>query len=927
MTELQIRALQAKLDDRDRQLQEAAGQLDTLKADFSFNLRLIDERDAELQQFDESFASVQALLHEKERELSEVKVTNAELESLRKDDHRKLSEQEAFLQAKLREARDLAENTRWNHDEEMRRHREELEAMRRELHRQGREREELLEEQRKDVTSTYEETMRQRESAMRRQIDELAMQLKGQEGKAAEERRQRERAMAEHAFASRRSGELEGRLKELELAARQTEWKAETELKQWRERFETLETDHRDALHLHKRQKETLEAQTMELKQGMAALQQSLVQLGHKHEEASRRAEHRHKDILQAAQTEITRLQHQLNEANARADAHDTEAQQLHVRLEQDTSKLRKQNLEDTSTQRQQLDALSGEVRDLKREARAKETDVQAAVAALADARRMAQAETAEAAALRLQVSELESSLEDARRVAEERSAEAQRATYVQESTAKRCDRLEQDLRQAEATADGLRKDVHAAREQSRAGGGVPLAPSAHHAAAPSPLFSDDFGAVSPPRPLGSLADSDAPARHQHEQNDGGHSPVGFAFPPSSSERLSGGGTDSHIRTVMDENTALRSVIASMRRQMDELVNEQQTTPRHDKGMDACDDSSDHLRRAREHIAVLQRRQGALERQDWDEATAAAVEEVQLLRAQVGEFDAMLERCRTERDLFKTKAERLHQQLLQLQHQHQHQQATQQQAHLRPDGKPLSSDVSQLQTDLRTVEGERSRLLQERTKLIQVSNQLRADLQRALSASTSELHTGSPDASALERAVAQAEQRSVERIQQLEDVLVQVASENKTLKKEVRKHSRQVRAQQQLLQQQQDELSNQLPMPPPPPPPEPALPADDAAAPLHLQPADAQAHAGEEEEAEVEVVPAEAVALAVSGLTGGGRRGTASSKATPSQLKAAAMIKQMNAKRSAQRSDLMAKAQEARQRVRAMAGNSSAVET
>ena len=75
-------------------------------------------------------------MRDKEVEISELRMQLAERDGAYKEEQKRLAEQEAYWQAKLKEARDEIDASRWSQEQEMRRWRDEADAMRRDLQRQ-----------------------------------------------------------------------------------------------------------------------------------------------------------------------------------------------------------------------------------------------------------------------------------------------------------------------------------------------------------------------------------------------------------------------------------------------------------------------------------------------------------------------------------------------------------------------------------------------------------------------------------------------------------------------------------------------------------------------------------------------------------------------------------------------------------------------
>ena len=215
INEYRIVQLEALVRERDTALGDAHTKLVKLKDDFGYNLRLIEERDAELATYDTSFQAAKASLRDKEVQLSEARMQLAEREGAYKEEQKRLGEQEAFWQAKLKDARDELDGARWSMEQEMRRARDEADAMRRDLQRQQRERDEDLDAQRREISGTFDEVMRQRDLEARSRDDALRAQLREAEARAPELARTVERLEKENRALDRAAEDAGAKLRDV----------------------------------------------------------------------------------------------------------------------------------------------------------------------------------------------------------------------------------------------------------------------------------------------------------------------------------------------------------------------------------------------------------------------------------------------------------------------------------------------------------------------------------------------------------------------------------------------------------------------------------------------------------------------------------------------------------------------------------------
>ncbi|OWZ04585.1 hypothetical protein PHMEG_00023485 [Phytophthora megakarya] len=164
---------EALLRDKETAMATAKQQLSKLQEDFKYNLKLLEGRDEELALYDANFATIKNVLRDREAELSEVRAREAELQVELQRSKQRADEQETQQQQKLKDTRAQMEGARWKFEDELRRQQDAMETQRRSLERQLREKDEDVETQRREVTVTFDEVMRQRETEFQRLSDAL----------------------------------------------------------------------------------------------------------------------------------------------------------------------------------------------------------------------------------------------------------------------------------------------------------------------------------------------------------------------------------------------------------------------------------------------------------------------------------------------------------------------------------------------------------------------------------------------------------------------------------------------------------------------------------------------------------------------------------------------------------------------------------
>uniref|UniRef100_K3WZT4 Uncharacterized protein n=1 Tax=Globisporangium ultimum (strain ATCC 200006 / CBS 805.95 / DAOM BR144) TaxID=431595 RepID=K3WZT4_GLOUD len=173
INEYRIRTLEALLRDKESAANGYKQKFTKLQEDFKYNLKLLEGRDEELALYDTNFANIKSVLRDREAEISEAKAQIADLHVDLKQEQTRCQDQEIYFQQKLKDARAQMEGARWQFDDELRRQKDEMEQIKRKMDRRMREQEEDLEAQRREISVTFDEMMRQRESEFKQMLDQV----------------------------------------------------------------------------------------------------------------------------------------------------------------------------------------------------------------------------------------------------------------------------------------------------------------------------------------------------------------------------------------------------------------------------------------------------------------------------------------------------------------------------------------------------------------------------------------------------------------------------------------------------------------------------------------------------------------------------------------------------------------------------------
>eukprot|EP00961_Rhodomonas_salina_P113657 1528858-Rhodomonas_salina.1 len=156
MHEYRLKALEAAISERDKQLAELQDSFKKLKLDFQYNLQLFEERDAELERYDVAFANLKNVVRDRDAEISDLKVSADEMEAQLKAEQARGVEVERYCQDKLKDANERLEGLRHAKDEELAKVRAELAEVRRQFSAELHAKDEMLDTQRRDMAASFD---------------------------------------------------------------------------------------------------------------------------------------------------------------------------------------------------------------------------------------------------------------------------------------------------------------------------------------------------------------------------------------------------------------------------------------------------------------------------------------------------------------------------------------------------------------------------------------------------------------------------------------------------------------------------------------------------------------------------------------------------------------------------------------------------
>ncbi|KAM9209002.1 coiled-coil domain-containing protein 57 isoform 2-T2 [Dugong dugon] len=183
------RALQARraqlqgaaLQDVQRRLEDAQGQLQRLREDFVYNLQVLEERDRELERYDAAFAQTRRAEEAQQAEASELKIEAAKLREALAREARRADELQQQQQLMLQEHRRELERVHSDKNREIDHHREQYEQLTWKLKRRLQELDGELALQKQALLVEFESEMQRRERESHLQADAMSNTVLTQE--------------------------------------------------------------------------------------------------------------------------------------------------------------------------------------------------------------------------------------------------------------------------------------------------------------------------------------------------------------------------------------------------------------------------------------------------------------------------------------------------------------------------------------------------------------------------------------------------------------------------------------------------------------------------------------------------------------------------------------------------------------------------
>ncbi|XP_032995017.1 coiled-coil domain-containing protein 57 [Lacerta agilis] len=170
----QIHFQKTSLHETRKQLQEMHRKFNSLKEDFTYNLRVLEERDRELERYERLFIQLKMVENAKEAEVSDLRIQVDKLQqTLAKETKKQESLQYQYHQ-KLKEHQLELERLHSSKDSDINQHLQEYGDMKQQLERKLQEVECELALQRQELLVEFDSEMKKREHEFRRKADEMS---------------------------------------------------------------------------------------------------------------------------------------------------------------------------------------------------------------------------------------------------------------------------------------------------------------------------------------------------------------------------------------------------------------------------------------------------------------------------------------------------------------------------------------------------------------------------------------------------------------------------------------------------------------------------------------------------------------------------------------------------------------------------------
>jgi len=175
--EQRIEVLEAALTQKGKELEEQNDKFYKLKEDFKYNIKLLEDRDKELDNYEKNITGLRKQLSEKNAEISDLKIKMDGLRKFNERDANAIEETKKHYLIRLNQKQNEIEQYRAQKDAEVNKERNEIEKYKRALQLQIQDLQFDLDKQRNELKNEFDEVMRKREHEWRKANDDVNTDL------------------------------------------------------------------------------------------------------------------------------------------------------------------------------------------------------------------------------------------------------------------------------------------------------------------------------------------------------------------------------------------------------------------------------------------------------------------------------------------------------------------------------------------------------------------------------------------------------------------------------------------------------------------------------------------------------------------------------------------------------------------------------
>ncbi|DBA74087.1 TPA: Coiled-coil domain-containing protein 57, variant 2 [Trebouxia sp. C0004] len=317
LREQALSSLEAKLHDREEQLVESHNKFLHLQQDYEYNLELLDGRDAELERYDKEFDAIRQELAAREHLVCQLRTALAKAESDAQVEKDRCGEVLANADRKLAQLDGELAQARQSHEQALLRQQEHTSLIERQLQRDLADARGALQKQWRELSASFEDQLRHLELECNTKLEQATEQMKLATQQAAEreseasEAHSKERVAADAAAeASQQARELQKHNKALVAELERVQRVKDTRIAQLQQECSRLQHQARDLEEEHRGHLAEVVADVEAMKKAMTDQRDDL-------DRAAQRAQRQHEEELSVQKARMATLTGQRSQLQA----------------------------------------------------------------------------------------------------------------------------------------------------------------------------------------------------------------------------------------------------------------------------------------------------------------------------------------------------------------------------------------------------------------------------------------------------------------------------------------------------------------------------------------------------------------------------------------------------------------------------------